>query len=61
MAIKKLFVGNLSYSTGEEGLLQAFADFQPQTARVIPNRGFGFVEVPADQMDAAVAARPAWL
>lgn len=56
MANKKLFVGNLPYSSTEEDLLQAFADFQPQTSRVIPNRGFGFVEVPEDQMEAAVAA-----
>lgn len=56
VANKKLFVGNLPYSSTEEDLLQAFADFQPQTSRVIPNRGFGFVEVPEDQMEAAVAA-----
>ena len=55
MANKRLFVGNLSYSSGEEDLLEAFADFQPQNARVIPNRGFGFIEVPEDQLEAAIA------
>lgn len=56
MANKRLFVGNLPYSSTEAELLTAFADYQPQSAHVIPNRGFGFVEVPEDQMEAAVAA-----
>ncbi|MBS1701538.1 MAG: RNA-binding protein [Armatimonadetes bacterium] len=55
MALKNLFVGNLSYSTDEEGLLVAFGEFQPQNAKIIPNRGFGFVEVPEEQMEAAIA------
>ncbi|MBI1334076.1 MAG: RNA-binding protein [Armatimonadetes bacterium] len=55
MALKNLFVGNLSYSTDEEGLLVAFGEFQPQNAKIIPNRGFGFVEVPEEQLEAAIA------
>lgn len=54
MALKNLYVGNLSYNTNEEGLLMAFADFQPQNAKIIPNRGFGFVEVPEELMEAAI-------
>ena len=54
MALKNLYVGNLSYNTNEEGLLMAFGEFQPQNAKVIPNRGFGFVEVPDELMEAAI-------
>ena len=54
MALKNLYVGNLSYNTNEEGLLMAFGEFQPQNAKVIPNRGFGFVEVPDERMEAAI-------
>ena len=54
MALKNLYVGNLSYSTNEEGLLMAFGEFQPQNAKIIPNRGFGFVEVPEELMEAAI-------
>ena len=54
MALKNLYVGNLSYSTNEEELLMAFGEFQPQNAKVIPNRGFGFVEVPEELMEAAI-------
>ena len=32
----------------------AFGEFQPQNAKVIPNRGFGFVEVPDELMEAAI-------
>lgn len=57
MSIKKLYVGNLPYSTGESQLLDLFADFQPHSAIIIPNKGFGFVEVEAEQMEAAIQAR----
>ena len=45
MSTKRLFVGNLSSSTTENDLLQHFADFQPSNARVMADRGFGFIEV----------------
>jgi hypothetical protein len=56
MSNKKLYVGNLSYSTTEEGLLSAFAPFEAATAIIIQGRGFGFVEVPGEHMDNAVEA-----
>jgi RNA recognition motif-containing protein len=47
---KKLFVGNLSWNTGDEGLLEAFSQYGEVTdAKVITDRetgrsrGFGFV------------------
>lgn len=53
---KKLYVGNLSYSTTDESLNGAFAVFGPvASARVIMDRetgrskGFGFVEMASDE------------
>ena len=50
-----IYVGNLSYDTGNEELRQAFAQYgQVDDARVIEDkytnrpRGFGFVEMPDD-------------
>lgn len=53
---KKLYVGNLSYSTTDESLHGAFAAFGTvESARVIMDRetgrskGFGFVEMGSDE------------
>lgn len=53
---KKLYVGNLPYSTGSSDLEQMFAQFgNVQSAEVISDResgrskGFGFVEMGNDQ------------
>ncbi|MCU0317144.1 MAG: RNA-binding protein [Fimbriimonadaceae bacterium] len=56
MSMKRLYVGNLSYQATEADLLRTFGDYQPDNARIIPNRGFGFVEVPEDQMQPAIDA-----
>lgn len=56
MSTKRLFVGNLPFSTTESELLMHFGDFQPHSARIIPDRGFGFVDIEADQLDACVEA-----
>ncbi|MDX9731984.1 MAG: RNA-binding protein [Bdellovibrionales bacterium] len=61
---KKLYVGNLSYSTTDEGLTGAFAAHGTvESARVIMDRetgrskGFGFVEMASDEeAQKAVAA-----
>ena len=58
----KLYVGNLSYGTTDESLLQLFAEkgYKPVSARIITDRetgqsrGFGFVEL-GPQDDAAKA------
>jgi len=60
--VTKLYVGNLSYGTTDESLLQLFAEkgYKPVSARIITDRetgqsrGFGFVEL-GPQDDAAKA------
>lgn len=42
----KLFVGNLSFSTTEHELTELFSQHGTvQSVRIIPNKGFGFVEM----------------
>ena len=58
---KRLFVGNLSYNTSESDLQTAFAPYGA-TSVAIPTdhdgrgKGFGFVDVADDQMNAAISA-----
>lgn len=56
MATKTLYVGNLSYSTSESSLVSSFSQFGATNGRIIEGRGFGFVDVDADQLEAAIAA-----
>ena len=54
---KTLYVGNLSYSTTEDELKELFEPYGPVTdARIIGNRGFGFVDVPDENMAEAIEA-----
>ena len=55
MATKSLYVGNISYSATEDSLKAAFAAYNPTNIRIIEGRGFAFVDVDADQLEAAVA------
>jgi RNA recognition motif-containing protein len=58
---KRLFVGNLSYNTTEGDLERMFAPYGA-TSVTIPSdydgrsKGFGFVDVADDQMEAAISA-----
>jgi RNA recognition motif-containing protein len=60
---KKLYVGNLSYNTTEDGLKNLFSEFgSVASAKIIFNRdtgeskGFGFVEMGSDEeANAAIA------
>lgn len=58
---KRLFVGNLSFTISESELQEAFSPWGA-TSAVIPtmesgrSKGFGFVELPDDQAEAAIAA-----
>jgi cold-inducible RNA-binding protein len=54
MATKTLYVGNLSYSATETDLAQHFSAFGGTNARILEGRGFGFVDIDADLLDAAV-------
>lgn len=53
---KRLYVGNLPYSATEADLFDAFKAFNPESARIIEGRGFGFIEVTDDLADEAIAA-----
>lgn len=55
MAVKSLYVGNLAYSTSEEELKQLFEPYGPVTeARIVQGRGFGFVDVPEENVAQAI-------
>ena len=56
MANKSLYVGNLSYSMSENGLRELFSEYAPSEVRLIPDKGFGFVDVPEDKAAEAIAA-----
>lgn len=50
MQINKLYVGNLSYSVGNEQLKQLFSGYgEVKEVRVIEGKGFGFVEMSSSQ------------
>lgn len=51
---KRLYVGNLPYSATELDLVEAFKQFDPESAHVIEGRGFGFIEVPDEKVQEAV-------
>jgi RNA recognition motif-containing protein len=58
---KRLFVGNLSFNVTESDLQEAFAQWGATEAAIPTSetgrpKGFGFVNVAADQMDAAISA-----
>ncbi len=54
---KTLYVGNIPYSATEADLMDHFSEFSPLTSRIVEGRGFGFVEVPDEQMEAAIAGK----
>jgi RNA recognition motif-containing protein len=56
MATKSLYVGNLSYSVTESALRELFAEYEPTEVRLIGDKGFGFVDVPAEKAADAIAA-----
>lgn len=57
MANKTLYVGNMSYDTTEEDLRTLFEPHGPVAeVRIIGNKGFAFVEIPEDNMAAAIEA-----
>ena len=59
---KRLYVGNLSYNTTEDSLLQAFSTWNATSATLPMNddrrpKGFGFVEITEDdQAQLAITA-----
>ena len=56
MSTKSLYVGNLSYDTTENGLRDHFESWGPVSeVRLIESRGFGFVQIPAENAEEAIA------
>ena len=57
MANKTLYVGNMPYSATEDQLRELFEPYGPiEEVRIIGDKGFAFVEIPAENMDAAIEA-----
>jgi RNA recognition motif-containing protein len=52
---KSLFIGNLSYSTREDTLKNAFSKYGASAVRIVEGRGFGFVDVEDDQVANAIS------
>jgi cold-inducible RNA-binding protein len=55
MANKTIYVGNLPYSVTESQLSAHFSAYGASNARIVEGRGFGFVDIDGDQLEAAVA------
>ncbi len=55
MAIKTLYVGNIPYSANEDELVQHFAAYGGKNPRIIEGRGFAFVDIEAEHLEAAIA------
>jgi len=57
MANKSLYVGNMSYSTQESTIRALFDAYGPiGEIRVIGDKGFAFVEIPEENLQAAIDA-----
>ena len=57
MAKKSLYVGNMAYSTSESTIRSLFETYGPiGEIRVIGDKGFAFVEIPEENMQAAIDA-----
>jgi RNA recognition motif-containing protein len=54
MATKTLYVGNLPYGASENDLRTHFSKYNATNVRIIDGRGFGFVDVDGDLMQAAI-------
>ena len=54
MATKSLHVGNLSNASTEATLAAAFAPYGATNVRLVPKRGFAYLDVPHDQIEPAL-------
>ena len=50
-------MGNIPYSTTEKDLFDFFAEFEPKSVRIVEGRGFGFVDVPGENLETAIEAK----
>lgn len=57
MANKSLYVGNLPYSATEDDIRRLLEPYGPVAEiRVIPDKGFGFADIPEENVAAAIEA-----
>ena len=57
MANKSLYVGNMAYNTTESEIRTLFEPYGPiADVRIIGDKGFGFVEIPEENMQSAIDA-----
>ena len=57
MANKSLYVGNMAYNTTESEIRALFEPYGPiADVRIIGDKGFGFVEIPEENMQSAIDA-----
>jgi len=57
LANKTLYVGNMSYNATESEVRALFEPYGPiAEVRIIGDKGFGFVEIPEENMQAAIDA-----
>ncbi len=57
MANKTLYVGNMPYSATEDQVRSMFESYGPiGEVRIIGDKGFGFVEIPEENMQSAIDA-----
>lgn len=57
MATKSLYVGNLPYRVTEDEVRAFFEPYGPiSEVRVIGDKGFGFVDIPEENLQAAIDA-----
>lgn len=55
MAKKTLYVGNIPYTMTEGDLIQTFDSYGGNNARIIEGRGFAFIDIEGDKLEAAIA------
>ena len=57
MANKSLYVGNMPYNASEDDIRAMFEPYGPiAEIRIIGDKGFGFVEIPEENVEAAIEA-----
>ncbi len=57
MATKTLYVGNIPYSATESDLLDHFSAYNASKVRIVEGRGFGFVDIDEDKLEAAISEK----
>lgn len=57
MATKTLYVGNLPYSVSESQLAAHFSQYGSSNVRIVEGRGFGFVDIDAANLEAAISEK----